>query len=463
MTNGAYLMIGDVAALCLALLAAAGTTWFVSEGLLDKPFYSGFVSSLPDRLLVFSGLGIGFMFWAAHKNHYRSRLPMWMELRDITIAIGIIAIMDGFIQYAVKYDFSRLWLLQTWFFAAFFLAVSRVGIKRLLLATGRWHIPTIVLGDGEWAANASRALGAERHLGYRVVDAIEPVSEAAGRPKGVWAQQLTDMWPGHYFVLAPSPNEFATLQDLATELSRMGAPFAIIPPLRWIALSGLEPHQFFSHDVMMLVPRNNLERPLAAFMKRAFDLVASLGLIVVLAPAMALIAWTVKSDKGNAIYAHQRVGRGGRQFKCLKFRSMIQNADAVLETHLRDNPEAAKEWAETHKLKDDPRVTRIGQFLRRTSLDELPQIFNVLIGDMSLVGPRPITKVELVRYGDELPYYLEVRPGITGLWQVSGRNETTYDERVRLDGCYVRNWSLWQDIAILVKTARVLINKRGAY
>jgi lipopolysaccharide/colanic/teichoic acid biosynthesis glycosyltransferase len=150
-------------------------------------------------------------------------------------------------------------------------------------------------------------------------------------------------------------------------------------------------------------------------------------------------------------------------FKCLKFRSMIHNSQAVLERHLAESEQARAEWAADHKLKNDPRVTRFGAFLRSSSLDELPQLINVLKGEMSLVGPRPIVQGEVPKYDRDIAHYYRVSPGITGLWQVSGRNDVTYDQRVQMDSWYVRNWSLWHDIAIMCKTIPALLKRSGAY
>ncbi|HDZ2983580.1 TPA: sugar transferase, partial [Klebsiella pneumoniae] len=156
-------------------------------------------------------------------------------------------------------------------------------------------------------------------------------------------------------------------------------------------------------------------------------------------------------------------GKNGRKFKCLKFRSMVINSKEVLENLLINDNEAREEWEKTFKLKNDPRITKIGHFLRRTSLDELPQLFNVLKGEVSLVGPRPIITEELQRYNEEVDYYLLSKPGMTGLWQVSGRSDVDYDTRVYLDSWYVKNWSMWNDIAILFKTIAVVLNRDGAY
>ncbi|MBE0963579.1 sugar transferase, partial [Escherichia coli] len=171
----------------------------------------------------------------------------------------------------------------------------------------------------------------------------------------------------------------------------------------------------------------------------------------------------VKKDGGPAIYSHERIGKGGKIFKCLKFRSMVTNSKEVLEDLLSKDIQAKQEWEATFKLKNDPRITKIGHFLRRTSLDELPQLFNVLKGEMSLVGPRPIITAELEKYNDEVAYYLLSKPGMTGLWQVSGRSDVDYETRVYLDTWYVKNWSMWNDIAILFKTIGVVLKKDGAY
>jgi Undecaprenyl-phosphate galactose phosphotransferase WbaP len=225
----------------------------------------------------------------------------------------------------------------------------------------------------------------------------------------------------------------------------------------------MEMTHFFTHEVLMLTARNNLARPIPRLLKWLFDIAGSLTLLVLLAPLLAYLSWRIRQTGGAAIFSHMRVGRYGKMFGCLKFRTMVPDADGVLERLLDADPGARAEWESEFKLKDDPRITPIGAFLRRTSLDELPQLWNVLKGEMSLVGPRPIIEAELERYGDQVGYYLETRPGITGLWQISGRNNTSYDDRVALDSWYVRNWSLWYDLVILVKTINVVLRGQGAY
>ena len=195
--------------------------------------------------------------------------------------------------------------------------------------------------------------------------------------------------------------------------------------------------------------------------KRTIDVVGSAALIVVLSPLLMALYLLIARSGGQVIYGHKRIGKGGDWFTCYKFRTMIPNAEQVLKKVLAENPVLQAEWDRDEKLRNDPRVTRVGEFLRKTSLDELPQLFNVLRGDMSLVGPRPATEVGMAHYGKAWRWYLAARPGMTGLWQVSGRNQLGFRRRVVLDSYYVRNQNLLLDAQILLKTIRVVVNGNG--
>ena len=238
---------------------------------------------------------------------------------------------------------------------------------------------------------------------------------------------------------------------------------SVIPTLRGMPLDSTDMSFIFSHEVMIFRVQQNLAKVSSRVLKRIFDIFGSLAIIVILSPVLIYISRKVKKDGGPAIYGHVRVGKNGKSFKCLKFRSMVVNSKEVLTDVLANDPEARAEWDLNFKLRNDPRVTKIGAFLRRTSLDELPQLFNVLKGEMSLVGPRPIITEELERYNDEVGYYLLSKPGMTGLWQVSGRSDVDYETRIYFDVWYVKNWSIWNDIAILFKTVSVVLKKDGAY
>jgi len=204
--------------------------------------------------------------------------------------------------------------------------------------------------------------------------------------------------------------------------------------------------------------------PIGGLAKRGFDILGAVMGILLLGPLFIMIAALIKiTDGGSIFYGHPRVGHNGDEFKCLKFRTMVPNGDAVLRNHLRQNPDEMIEWTTTRKLKNDPRITRVGAVLRKLSLDELPQLANVLRGEMSLVGPRPVVDDELALYGRFAAYYLKARPGLTGLWQISGRNDVSYDARVAFDREYVENWSLTSDVWIIVRTVPAVCAQQGSY
>jgi Undecaprenyl-phosphate galactose phosphotransferase WbaP len=210
--------------------------------------------------------------------------------------------------------------------------------------------------------------------------------------------------------------------------------------------------------------RNGLMLATLRSIKRAIDLAVSVVALAIAFPLMLAIGLMIKiCTPGPIFYGHKRIGKHGRFFTAWKFRTMHVHSDEILRQHLQENPAAREEWLHTHKLRDDPRVGWLGRFLRRSSLDELPQIWNVLKGDMSLVGPRPIVTDEVRRYGESIRLYAAVKPGITGLWQVSGRNNVGYVDRVILDMFYIRHWSPWLDVYILAKTVIALISQNGAY
>ena len=204
--------------------------------------------------------------------------------------------------------------------------------------------------------------------------------------------------------------------------------------------------------------------PIGGAFKRAFDITAALGGIIVFSPLFLMLALLVKfSDGGRVFYGHPRIGRNGKVFRCLKFRTMVENGEEVLAAHLAKHPQEREEGNATRKLQDDPRVTRVGAVLRKLSLDELPQILNILRGEMSFVGPRPVVDDELTLYGTAASFYLQSRPGLTGLWQVSGRNDVSYGTRVAFDRHYVENWSFVFDLKILIWTVPAVFSSRGSY
>jgi Undecaprenyl-phosphate galactose phosphotransferase WbaP len=197
--------------------------------------------------------------------------------------------------------------------------------------------------------------------------------------------------------------------------------------------------------------------------KRVVDILGTIVLVIVFSPVLLIVTLSLSLNGGTVLFRHSRIGRDGKAFKVYKFRSMVPNAGQVLGQLVATDPILREEWLRDHKLKDDPRVTRVGKFLRKTSLDELPQLWNVLKGEMSLVGPRPVIREELSKYGRAARYYLAVKPGLTGIWQVSGRNDTDYRRRVAMDRYYACTASLGTDLVVLAKTVDVVLRRRGAY
>jgi exopolysaccharide production protein ExoY len=203
--------------------------------------------------------------------------------------------------------------------------------------------------------------------------------------------------------------------------------------------------------------------PIGGYSKRCLDIAVALSAIVLTLPLMAAITILLYFNGRSPIFSHERVGFGGRRFRCHKFRTMVPDAGARLADLFAKRPDLEEHWKTRRKLPDDPRTTRLGRFLRQSSLDELPQLFNILSGDMSCVGPRPVTEEELQHYGPFIDEYLSVRPGLTGLWQVSGRNDVTFSDRVALDLDYINNWSVRSDITILARTPFAVFNFKTAY
>ncbi len=227
----------------------------------------------------------------------------------------------------------------------------------------------------------------------------------------------------------------------------------------------VSPHRELIEDATPVLPRIHVkprEEPDTLDLKRVVDIAGASIALVFFTPIMIVIFAILIVSGGSPVFAHRRVGKRGQLFYCYKFRSMIKDSNRVLMEYLNSNPAARDEWNRTYKLKNDPRITWFGTFLRQTSLDELPQLINVLKGDMSLVGPRPIVSGEIERYSDKIAAYYKCRPGITGLWQVSGRNLVEYDRRVMLDAIYARKQSLRLDLMILFRTVWVVLNRRGA-
>jgi Undecaprenyl-phosphate galactose phosphotransferase WbaP len=407
-------------------------------------------------------VAVGCLMWFQHKGHYRVRMNFWQDLRNVvsTFSFGMMA--NCFLQVAVKNDLSRLWLVFAWVFAAFSAILFRGLFRRYLRRKGQWNVRTLLVGSGSTAEETMAALGSEISLGYVITAQIKNLPLEFMQAGRSW-EKLCALYNVDYIVIALDGKEMDEAEKPIAQLMREAIPFSISPPRRNLPVLDMVPQYFFNSDVKLLTHSSGLEQPMPRFIKRMFDIVVSGTALLLASPLMLVLAVLVKRDGGPVFFGHKRIGKNGETFYCLKFRSMIANSQSILERYLAENPEAKAEWEATQKLKNDPRVTAFGNFLRSSSLDELPQLLNVLNGEMSLVGPRPIVKDEVSKYDYDIAHYYRVSPGITGLWQVSGRNDVSYAQRVKMDSWYVRNWSLWHDIAILCKTLPALLKRQGAY
>jgi len=454
------LVVADLTALATSVVFAAllvdGLNWLSGRGDFGTIGIIKLTATTPELLIG----GAGMLAYFSASGHYSQRLPFWTEIRHIISACACILVLCGCTDYFLHGAASRQILFVTWMLAPPGIMFARAHARKLLDIAGLWRITVLLIGEQSGLAAARILLTSEDALGYRIgaTLAIDDLARANDLPR---FQALLDTTRANRLILAVNPGSDAGAWAVRL-LLRQRIPFSLVPRMENLPVFGYERVAFFRHDAMLLSYRNALAEPLPRFVKTMFDLVVASLVTLFFAPLMLVIAAFVRLDGGPVLFAQERVGANGALFKCLKFRTMAVDAAALLDKVLASDETARVQWETARKLTNDPRVTRVGRFLRATSLDELPQLFNVLRLEMSLVGPRPIMPDEIVRYGDDIGYYYEAKPGLTGLWQVSGRSDTTYTQRVHLDSWYVRNWTLWHDIAILAKTIPAVLLARGA-
>lgn len=430
-------------------------------------------NELQDRVVIHLVLNVIGLFWFwIRLRHYTYRKPFWFELKEILRTLLILAVIELSIVAFSKLYLSRYLWISIWGCTLVILPLGRILLKKWLIKTRFYLKKTIIIGGGENAIDAYYALKSEPYLGLEVkfflsshpseklmelgVPILKDISD-----EGIWSLVSN---PYDQFIIALEESESTERDYWLRYLSKHHyRSVSVIPSLRGLPLYGTDMSFLFSYDVMLLRINNNLAKRSSRFIKRTTDIILSFSALLLLAPLFVYLYLKIKQDGGKAIYGHPRVGQNGKVFACLKFRTMVENADQVLQNLLEEDPLVRYEWEKDFKLKNDPRITNIGHHLRRSSLDELPQLWNVLKGDMSLVGPRPVVAEELARYDDDIDYYFMAKPGMTGLWQVSGRNDVDYAKRVYFDSWYVKNWSLWHDFVILCKTCRVVFLRIGAY
>ncbi len=447
--------MGDVVALGVAMLAAGFVrNWFLSGHMLQDWFLllpvAWLIGAWVARLLPGWGLGVV------------------EELRRVVIVLSLVFGGTLIVLFMAKQssNASRVTLSFAYLASLVLVPFVRSLVKKWLIGHDKWGVPTVIYGAGQTGRKVIQALREEPGLGYLPVAVYDDdpalwSEDVEGLPVRGEIDQDTVEAPVGIVAIPGMPRErLAELIDGPLQRHRQ---VIIIPdlfeiPSLWVKSRSLA-------GVLGLEISQTLFDPLAQTVKRSLEMALVVLFSPLWLPVIALLAMAIwLEDRHTPFYFQERIGRHGHPFRVCKFRTMVPDAERVLEEHLARDPALREEWETTFKLRRDPRITRVGRLLRRTSLDELPQLLNVLRGEMSLVGPRPLPAYHQA----ELPQRIQqlrtsVRPGMTGLWQVSGRSDIGNEGMIRWDAFYVRNWSIWLDIVILVRTFRAILHQRGAY
>jgi undecaprenyl-phosphate galactose phosphotransferase len=415
-----------------------------------------------------------WLFFLAYEGLYTKRLSFWDEVKLLwkVAFFSTLAVFSILYLGKIGEQVSRTVLVVMGIISFPILPVVRLNVKKLLILIGLLKRKVLILGAGKTGELIFNALKRDMNLGLNVVGFLDDDPEKIGKKIGGIkihagvdkAQKYIGRCGIEDIVIAMPGCEKKKFISLVNKLQHKAQNILLIPDLFGITVLGTNLQHFFQEQAIGLEVKNNLAKPVNILIKKLFDIFVSCFLFIILSVPMIIIAILIKiNSKGPAIYSQVRIGKNDKPFKCYKFRTMYNDAETRLNRLLENSEEVRNEWNHHWKLTNDPRITKIGRLLRQTSLDELPQIFNVLKGNMSLVGPRPVTKKEIDDYyKNEAILCFGVPPGVTGLWQVSGRSNTGYDYRIVLDSWYVRNWNLWLDIVILFKTIRVVLKKEGA-
>jgi Undecaprenyl-phosphate galactose phosphotransferase WbaP len=444
---------------CVAALAAA----FVASNCITAilRYYSqSYGNQVPFSPREAAGLFLLTIIYLASKGRYTARMPFWSETGMVVAATAYAAFAATML--GILTNNASVPMLASVAMPAFwaFATAGNQLAKLLLSRVGVWNIPVLLIGSGSGAADARTAVESDRSLGYRIVGQIDAEAALVSCQLGRLGTLLERHDVRCLFVALDADDD--RQGKIVNSALRERVPFLLAPPRSSLPAFASQPMRLIGCGTTSFAYRSGQSRPFARFAKTTLDIAVATLLLAVTGIILIAIAALIKLDGGPAFFAQRRIGAGGRPFFCLKFRTMVPDATAVLAEWLARDEALAAEWAATRKLTTDPRVTRIGRFLRKTSLDELPQLINVLKLEMSLVGPRPIVDSEIALYGDNIAQYYAGRPGITGLWQVSGRSDTSYERRVELDSWYVNNWTIWNDITVLLKTIPAVLGGQGA-
>ena len=416
--------------LCFGLAVVLKNLLYGDNVLLDVGRYQGFAPSYVIMIFLFFYQGI-----------YSRRYDFWHESRILVRScfFGLLLSLALLALIKVNYEFSRASFILSFAFMAVVLPLCKLITKRKLFKFGLWRKRAKILGEGE---EFESAVLESAYLGYvRALGNDYDVLFIGGSRLGAKA-----------------------LNELIEHNIRKNKEILFTPVLRSYDFTQADIYSVFASRTSLFAIRNSLKSPLNLALKRGLDLALIFLALPLLVPIFGVIAlmMKLKEPTGRIFFSHQRMGFGGKPFGCLKFRSMKENGDEILAQYLKQNPQEVEYFEKYHKYEHDPRITKLGDFLRRSSLDELPQLINVLKGEMSIVGPRPCAQYERKDMGEYADLILAVKPGITGLWQVSGRSDVDFATRAGMDAWYMKNWSIWNDIVIILKTFKVVLVREGA-
>ncbi|MDR1124802.1 MAG: undecaprenyl-phosphate galactose phosphotransferase WbaP [Deltaproteobacteria bacterium] len=453
-----------------ALLLAFGLAYVFRSGLDDFRIWRSYLHLVPIIALfvpLYAALGLypGLLLTG----------PEHLKRLSIATSIGVLFLSGVLFAGRLSLDYSRMVVFLFWLLALFLVPLCRFLSRKIYARCHWWGYPVVLIGRGSLTALLARHLRSLPELGYRAVAVFdldgegqnmaglesvrlsEQNAEAGGQLKSI-----SDQHPGAMAVLIMEGLDRERQEKIFQLANRHFRRLLLMPDKSLPLRLSVRLSMFCSR--MSLSLRQNLLDPYRRQWKRTLDLMIMAFILLPCIPLFLLIALAIKLDSsGPAFYRQDRIGLGGRGIKIWKFRTMYAEAERMLDNYLAENPRLREEWEREQKLKNDPRITRVGKLLRKASLDELPQLFNVLNGTMSLVGPRPIVKGEIKKYGRAFALYIQVRPGISGLWQISGRSNVSYATRVALDETYIANWSVWLDIYIMVRTIPAALTTNGAY
>lgn len=448
--------------LALALAGSAGVY-------LRLAFGGEYLPSLYGQLWPI--LGVFLLAYAVAGLYPAVGLSPVDELRRICLSTTFTYLVLGAGLFLTREGetYSRGVFLLAWLLSLVTVLTGRLMVRHWFSRCPWWGYQVLILGGGRTGELVIQTLKNQPEFGLKPVAVLDDSRVHEGSLCGVpivgplsAAPHLALRHDIHYAIVAMPGVQREKLLRVLELYGRTFPHLLMIPDLFGVASLWVSSKDL--GGILGLEIRQQLLLPGPRLIKTLLDLVLTLVIGLCLLPVLAVIAVLVKLDsRGPIFYGQPRLGQNSVPFTAWKFRSMVPNAAQVLDRYLDENPDLREQWERDHKLRYDPRITRVGRFLRRTSLDELPQLWNVLWGEMSLVGPRPIVTEEIVRYADKYSLYTKVLPGLTGLWQVSGRNNVSYEERVNLDAYYVRNWSVWLDIYILLRTVWVVVIGDGAY